>query len=329
MNVDYAIRPELPADQVMISEVHHRAFGRSDEARLVDALRRGGFARLSLVAERGEQVLAHILFSDLPIVTSDGTVSALALAPLSVLPEFQRHGIGSTLVQRGLELCREQGHRVVVVLGHPKFYSRFGFSADLATPLRSAFSGRASFMAAELVPDALAGVAGVVQYSPPFDTGATVRPICSEDAAEWLRMRSLLWPESPASEHAAEIRAYLASGAFPDCDPYLSMAVFVAIRLSTGLCGFVEVSIRSYAPGCTSRPVGYLEGWFVDADVRRLGIGKRLVAAAEQWTAAQKCQEMASDAHPDNAVSLAAHAALGFDEIERAVHLRKRLGRTG
>src|SRR5690606_22745960 len=103
------------------------------------------------------------LFSDLPIITTSGTVPALALAPMAVLPEFQRQGIGSELVRRGLDVCREQGHRIVIVLGHPDFYPRFGFSSDLAQPLLSPFSGEA-WMALELVPGALEGVAGRVEY---------------------------------------------------------------------------------------------------------------------------------------------------------------------
>ena len=136
---------------------------------LVDAtLGAGGHARLSLVAERAGRVVGHILFSDLPIVTATGTVSALALAPMAVLPEFQRQGIGSARVRHGLDECRRQGHRIVVVLGHPDFYPRFGFSAKLAERLTSPFHGGDAFMALELTPGALEGVTGRVQYAPPF-----------------------------------------------------------------------------------------------------------------------------------------------------------------
>jgi putative acetyltransferase len=120
------------------------------------------------VAEKDGQVVGHILFSDLPILTDAGTLSALALAPLAVLPEFQNQGIGSALVRRGLEVCKGRGHPIVVVVGHPHFYPRFGFSAKLAARLDSPFSGRESFMAVELVPGALEAVAGSVQYPPPF-----------------------------------------------------------------------------------------------------------------------------------------------------------------
>ena len=94
--------------------------------------------------------------------------SRLALAPMAVLPEFQHLGVGSELVRRGLDVCRERGHAVVVVVGHPRFYPRFGFSPALAARLASPFSGKESFMAAELVPDALDGVTGRVEYPPPF-----------------------------------------------------------------------------------------------------------------------------------------------------------------
>jgi putative acetyltransferase len=162
------IRPETAADLDAIRHVHCLAFGQDEEARLVDALREGGFVRLSLIAEPAGQVVGHILFSDLPIVTEAGTVPTLALAPMAVLPGFQKQGIGSALVRRGLDECRRQGHTIVIVVGHPHFYPRFGFSSKLAAPLASPFSGKESFMALELVPRALDGVAGRVQYPPPF-----------------------------------------------------------------------------------------------------------------------------------------------------------------
>jgi putative acetyltransferase len=95
------IRPETTADLEAIRHVNRLAFGRDEEARLVDALRNGGYVRVSLVAEQAGQVVGHILFSDLPIITEGGTVSALALAPMAVLPERQNQGIGSALIQRG------------------------------------------------------------------------------------------------------------------------------------------------------------------------------------------------------------------------------------
>ena len=162
------VRHENDQDHDAIRQVNRLAFGQDGEARLVDALRAGDFARLSLVAEFNGQVVGHIMFSGLNIITDTGPIAALALAPMSVLPDFQRQGIGSALVRRGLEICREQGHRIVIVLGHPDFYPRFGFSSKLAEPLMSPYGGRPSHMAAELVPGALDGVKGKVVYSPPF-----------------------------------------------------------------------------------------------------------------------------------------------------------------
>jgi putative acetyltransferase len=161
------IRPEATADDATVEEVNQLAFGGEDEALLVAALRAGGYARVSLVAEEDGQVVGHILFSDLSIVTPGGVAPALALAPMAVVPSHQRRGIGSALVREGLRTCRDAGHRIVIVLGHPKFYPRFGFSAKMAERLSSPYSGPA-FMAAELVPNALQGVAGEVVYPPPF-----------------------------------------------------------------------------------------------------------------------------------------------------------------
>jgi len=162
------IRPETPADLHAIHEVNRLAFGQDAEADLVDGLRAGGFVRLSLVAEVEGQIVGHILFGTVTIHTETGVVEAVALALMAVSPTHQRQGIGSKLVEEGLRLCREAGHRIVLVLGHPAFYPRFGFSASLAVPLTSPFGGDDSRMAAELVPGALAGVVGRVEYPPPF-----------------------------------------------------------------------------------------------------------------------------------------------------------------
>jgi putative acetyltransferase len=161
------VRPEREADLPAIRTVNNEAFGGNSEARLVDALRSGGYARQSLVAEHEGSVIGHILFSALEIQTKDGIVPALALAPMAVLPGWQRQGIGSQLIRAGLDACRQQGHRIVIVLGHPEFYARFGFSTDLARPLLSPYAGPA-WMALELQPGALKGVAGQVVYPPPF-----------------------------------------------------------------------------------------------------------------------------------------------------------------
>ena len=163
------IRPETSSDRAAVFRVNRDAFGQDAEANLVDALRAGGYSRVSLVAELDSQVVGHVLFSHLPIRTPDRVVESLSLAPMAVLPAFQRRGIGSALVKEGLRTARTQGHRSVVVLGHRAFYPRFGFSAELAEPLASPFSDAGEhWMALELVPGALAGVVGRVEYPAPF-----------------------------------------------------------------------------------------------------------------------------------------------------------------
>ncbi len=161
------IRTETIADHDAIRQVNRRAFGREAEGRLVDALREGGYARLSLVAVVAEQIVGHIFFSVLPLLGEHEVLRAVALAPIAVLPEFQNLGIGSALVREGLRTCRAQGHPAVVVLGHPDFYPRFGFSADRARCLESPFTGEA-FMALELIPGILGDANHRVEYPPPF-----------------------------------------------------------------------------------------------------------------------------------------------------------------
>lgn len=166
MGHGFQVRPEGQADLGAIRTVNREAFGSADEADLVDALRGNGDAAVSLVAETDAGVVGHILFSHLPIRTRGRDIAAVALAPMSVLPRWQRRGIGSALVRTGLDRCREAGLEAVVVLGHAAYYPRFGFSARLAEPLQAPYAGPA-FMALELVRGALTA-GGVVRYPSAF-----------------------------------------------------------------------------------------------------------------------------------------------------------------
>jgi aminoglycoside 6'-N-acetyltransferase I len=103
------------------------------------------------------------------------------------------------------------------------------------------------------------------------------------------------------------------------------VAVLVADRGDGWLAGFVEIGSRNYAEGCETSPIAYLEGWYVDPDARRKGLGRRLQRAAEDWARGNGFTEMASDAELHNDVSLGAHLSLGFEEVERQVCFRKRL----
>jgi aminoglycoside 6'-N-acetyltransferase I len=135
-------------------------------------------------------------------------------------------------------------------------------------------------------------------------------------------MRAALWPHAELHELARDVSLFLAA---PETPPPTLHAVFVCAREGAGLCGFVEVSIRPYAEGCETNRVGYVEGWYVDPDQQRHGIGRQLIAAAEQWARSQGCTEMASDAELDNTLSQQAHQKLGYEEVERSVHFRKSL----
>ena len=144
-----------------------------------------------------------------------------------------------------------------------------------------------------------------------------IRHAAHSDQVEWLRMRSALWPACPLEDHHNEMHDQLADPAH--------YAVFVIERDAGHLGGFLEASLRAYADGCRTSPVGYIEGWYVDPDLRQQGLGGALVKAAEQWAIAQGCAEMASDCELDNDASFRAHLALGYTETYRAIQFRKAL----
>lgn len=162
-----AVRAETAADHDAVRRVETAAFGRPDEADLVDALRADGDAAISLVAERNGAVVGHILFSPLPVVGDQGALNAAALAPVAVDPACQNQGIGGVLIRAGLAACAEAGFEAVVVLGHPDYYPRFGFSAKAALGLSGPFSGP-SFMALDLRARDGAALAGAIRYPRAF-----------------------------------------------------------------------------------------------------------------------------------------------------------------
>jgi len=131
-----------------------------------------------------------------------------------------------------------------------------------------------------------------------------------------------LWPKSSATEHARELNLILEGKAAVT----LPLIVFVAETSEGKLAGFLEVDLRSHADGCEpSRPVGYVEGWYVVESHRHMGIGRKLLAAAEDWARSQGCVEIASDTWVDNEVSQRVHEALGYEVVDRCVHYRKTL----
>jgi aminoglycoside 6'-N-acetyltransferase I len=132
-------------------------------------------------------------------------------------------------------------------------------------------------------------------------------------------MRQALWPDEHAAELEEETEAWLGT-----VDP--DQITFVAERTDgSGLCGFAEASVRRYADGVDESPCAFLEGWWVDEDVRRTGVGRALLEAVADWARSRGFTELGSNALLDNTLSHRAHAALGFEERERVVYFRKRL----
>jgi putative acetyltransferase len=155
-----------------IHEINLLAFGQENEARLVENLRKSHSFdfQLSLAAIKEGRVFGHILFSPITIRTERGAVPAVALAPMAVHPEFQNQGIGSKLVREGLEQCRKLGHEIVIVVGHPNYYPRFGFASARAKRLEAPFPvPDEAFMVKELEGGVLVGTVGMVEYPPEFD----------------------------------------------------------------------------------------------------------------------------------------------------------------
>jgi aminoglycoside 6'-N-acetyltransferase I len=151
----------------------------------------------------------------------------------------------------------------------------------------------------------------------PAMPGVRIRAYVLSDDREWLRMRCLLWPGDSPEAHQTLMAAWLAR---PDA------TVLMAEQPDgDGLAGFAEVGARPFADGCDTSPVAYLEGWYVDPDMRRQGVGAALIHAAEVWAREQGYREFASDALLDNADSQRAHESLGFIEVDRAVRYRKKI----
>ena len=164
------IRKEQPPDAAGIYRVHAAAFPSPAEARLVNLLRDGGKLDISLVAVQTEapghnEVVGHVALSP---VTIAGRVVGLGLAPVAVLPRVQRGGIGGKLIEAGLHACRVAGIGLVVVLGDPNYYGRFGFLAARTWGLRDEYQGGDAFQAIELMPGAAPPGGGLVQYAPQF-----------------------------------------------------------------------------------------------------------------------------------------------------------------
>ncbi|MGQ9723255.1 MAG: GNAT family N-acetyltransferase [Candidatus Jordarchaeum sp.] len=166
------IRSEEPEDYSEISEMHSLAFEQDNEARLVEVLRSSPdfIHELSLVAVLNGLIVGHILFSKIIIQSENRRVSALALAPMAVRPKYQNSGIRSQLVIKGIKECRSLGYGIVIVIGHPDYYPRFGFKPARALGVKTSFDvPDQAFLIREVIPSALDSVSGTVVYPSSFD----------------------------------------------------------------------------------------------------------------------------------------------------------------
>jgi putative acetyltransferase len=164
------IRYAQPEDHVAIHAIHTAAFGRPHEGNLVDALRRAEALIVSLIAVQDGRIVGHIAFSPVTVTSNTTTIEVLGLGPLAVLPARQRHGIGAQLVRVGLAACRATSHGVVVVLGHPHYYTRFGFTTAKHYGIVWEHDvPEEAFMVQELKEGTLGQIQGIVKYRPEFD----------------------------------------------------------------------------------------------------------------------------------------------------------------
>jgi len=162
-------RLERRGDEIAIRRLNELAFESPAEAKLVDALRQRDACVLSMVAVDNHRIIGHILFTEATVKGPQSQFTALALAPMAVLPEYQGRGIGSALLQKALDSCRELGYEIVVVVGHSGFYSKFGFAPAEPQGIRCEFDvPDDAFMLLELKPGALAGRRGVAVYHEEF-----------------------------------------------------------------------------------------------------------------------------------------------------------------
>ena len=165
------IRKEQSSDIEKIWGVNSEAFETEDEATLVNALRSSGCIYLSLVAETENKVVGHILFTPVELSGIENKLKIMGLAPMAVLSQYQNKGIGSKLVQAGLEHCQSLGYDAVVVLGHPNYYPKFGFVPSVKYGIKSEYEVPDEvFMILELTPACLKNHGGVIKYHEEFNS---------------------------------------------------------------------------------------------------------------------------------------------------------------
>lgn len=165
------IREEQLDDIEKIWEVNVEAFDTKAEANLVNSLRESGCTFVSLVAETETKVIGHILFTPVELSGNMNKLKIMGLAPMAVLSQHQNKGVGSNLVQTGLERCKSLGYDAVVVLGHPGYYPKFGFVPSIEYGIKSEYNVPDEvFMILELTPGSLKHNEGVIRYHDAFNS---------------------------------------------------------------------------------------------------------------------------------------------------------------
>jgi len=163
------IRKETGQDVPAIRTVNEKAFGQSNEADIIEQLRKSCAPFLSLVAEQNDQIIGHILFTPVTIETDKGTYQGMGLAPMAVLPEHQNKGIGSSLINEGLKAIRSSGTAFVVVLGHPNYYPKFGFEPSSKYAIRCEWEvPEEAFMVLFFDPSKAKDICGIAKYRSEF-----------------------------------------------------------------------------------------------------------------------------------------------------------------
>ena len=168
--MDVKIRKEEEKDYKRVYEVNRLAFQQENESKLIEKIRKGEsfVPDLSLVAEIGNEIVGHILFSKIKII-GDSVFDSLALAPMAVIPEFQKKGIGSKLIKKCIEKAIELGFDSIIVLGHKDYYPKFGFQRASKWGIKCPFDvPDEAFMVIELTEKALEGKVGTVKYPDEF-----------------------------------------------------------------------------------------------------------------------------------------------------------------
>jgi len=165
------IREEEQKDYDSVRIVNDLAFGQSEEGRIVDKLRKACQETISLVSVSGEKIIGHIFFSPVEIIHSDAHIIGMGLAPMAVLPEFQKQGIGSLLVKEGLRRIKETDCPFIIVLGHEHYYPRFGFERASIHGLKAQWDGvpDEAFLVIILNKSVMADVSGIATYRHEFD----------------------------------------------------------------------------------------------------------------------------------------------------------------